>query len=154
MEGSSLSTTNVPHHTHPFTELLTTWQLASLRVTDSRKQEQPTTIDNAVVYTTLSWKWQNITSVRSYLSQIVTKIWNRTTQRYDYQRSTEAAGNHRGCSVSDQNDYYYRRQCIPLLCHQTSPEANSSVKGKSLSRVWLFVTPRTIQFTELSRPEY
>lgn len=56
MEGSSLSTTNVPHHTHPFTELLTTWQLASLRVTDSRKQEQPTTIDNAVVYTTLSWK--------------------------------------------------------------------------------------------------
>ena len=43
---------NVPHHTHPFTELLTTWPPASLRVTDPRKQEQLTTIDNAEALTT------------------------------------------------------------------------------------------------------
>ena len=49
--------------------------------------------------------------------------------------------------------YDYLNRCKQSLW-QSSTSIYDKVKWKSLSRVWLFVTPWTIQCMEFSRPEY
>ena len=59
----------------------------------------------------------------------MTKIWNRTTQRYDYQRSMEAAGNHR-CLFR-----FWRERLLPQMAVHSTSVPSDKLLGKLFSEV-------------------